>query len=173
MTVQFVLLQNRQRKTRLTKWYTPDYTQKQKQRIMTEIGHMVTTRGKAKCNFIEWRQYTLVYKRYASLYFVLCVDKSDNEILAMELIHQYVEVLDSYFGNVCELDLIFKFDKEHYMLDELILAGSIQETSKREIVRVMKQQMILNKLLMGNNTRKEKTTGISYDSLKFQIVYFN
>lgn len=56
------------------------------------------------------------------------------------MIHQFVEVLDSYFGNVCELDLIFNFDKAHYILDELIMAGAIQETSKREIIRVMKQQ---------------------------------
>eukprot|EP01083_Nonionella_stella_P283006 963193_1 len=129
MVVQFVLLSNRQRKIRLTKWYTPDYNQKQKQRIMSEIGHMVTSRGKAKCNFIEWRRFTLVYKRYASLYFVVCVEKHDNEILSMELIHQYVEVLDSYFGNVCELDLIFNFDKAHYMLNELVLGGAVQETS--------------------------------------------
>jgi len=166
MTVQFVLLQNRQRKTRLTKWYTPDYTQKQKQRIMSEIGHMVTTRGKAKCNFIEWRQYTLVYKRYASLYFVICIDKHDNEILAMELIHQYVEVLDSYFGNVCELDLIFNFDKAHYMLDELILAGSVQETSKREIVRVMKQQDDIEQKIKdergaSKKGRKKKSGGLA------------
>jgi len=123
---------------------------------MSEVGHMVTTRGKAKCNFIEWRQYTLVYKRYASLYFVICIDKDDNEILAMELIHQYVEVLDSYFGNVCELDLIFNFDKAHYMLDELILAGSIQETSKREVVRVMKQQDDIEQKLIDERKQSKK-----------------
>jgi len=48
--------------------------------------------------------------------------------------------LDSYFGNVCELDLIFNFDKAHYILDELVLAGSVQETSKREITKAIKQQ---------------------------------
>ena len=41
----------------------------------------------------------------------MCVEEGTNEILIMELIHQYVEILDSYFGNVCELDLIFNFDK--------------------------------------------------------------
>lgn len=29
----------------------------------------------------------------------------------LELIHLLVEVLDGYFGNVCELDLVFHFDK--------------------------------------------------------------
>eukprot|EP01083_Nonionella_stella_P283005 963192_1 len=140
MTIQFMLLQNRQGKTRLTKWFTPDFNQKTKQRILREIGHMVTSRSKSKCNFIEWRKYTIVYKRYASLFFIICIESGDNEILGMELIHQYVEVLDSYFGNVCELDLIFNFDKAHYMLNELVLGGAVQETSKREIIRCIKQQ---------------------------------
>ena len=71
-----------------------------------------------------------------------------------------MEVLDSYFGNVCELDLIFNFDKAHYMLDELILAGNIQETAKREIVRVIKQQdEIESKILEERKqTKKKKST---------------
>ena len=28
-----------------------------------------------------------------------------------------------YFGNVCELDLIFNFHKAYYILDELLIAG--------------------------------------------------
>jgi hypothetical protein len=52
-----------------------------------------------------------VYKRYASLYFITIVDKDENELIVLELIHTFVEVLDKYFGNVCELDLIFNFHK--------------------------------------------------------------
>ena len=39
------------------------------------------------------------------------VDMNDNELGILELIHLFVEVLDGYFGNVCELDLVFHFDK--------------------------------------------------------------
>ena len=53
----------------------------------------------------------MVYKRYASLYFVMGIDSSDNELITLELVHHFVEVLDRYFGNVCELDLIFNFHK--------------------------------------------------------------
>lgn len=53
----------------------------------------------------------MVYKRYASLYFVMGIDVTDNELITLEVIHHYVEVLDRYFGNVCELDLIFNFHK--------------------------------------------------------------
>lgn len=49
--------------------------------------------------------------RYASLYFLVCVDPTDNELITLEIIHHFVELLDRYFGNVCELDLIFNFHK--------------------------------------------------------------
>ncbi len=78
---------------------------------MREVASMVLTRPSKMCNFMEWRDKKLVYKRYASLYFAACVDKDDNELITLEQIHLFVEVLDSYFGNVCELDIIFNFHK--------------------------------------------------------------
>ena len=47
--------------------------------------------------------------RYASLYFVACIEQTDNELIVLDIIHHFVEVLDRYFSNVCELDLIFNF----------------------------------------------------------------
>ena len=108
--------------------------------------------------------------RYASLFFVAGISKADNELLTLEIIHQYVEVLDRYFGNVCELDIIFNFHKvsrrggwlpgarrrpndgttrhgapplppqAYYILDEIILGGELQETNKREVLRVCAAQ---------------------------------
>jgi len=52
-----------------------------------------------------------VYRRYAGLFFCLCVDANDNELACLEAIHFFVEVLDVFFGNVCELDLVFNFYK--------------------------------------------------------------
>ena len=69
------------------------------------------------CNFIDYKEYKIVYKRYASLYFIAIVDKADNELIILELIHSFVEILDKYFGNVCELDLIFNFHKTYFILD--------------------------------------------------------
>ena len=77
---------------------------------------------------------------YASLYFVIGVDPEDNELNALEIIHHFVEVLDRYFGNVCELDLIFNFHKAYYLLDELIIAGELQESSKKAVLRVCAAQ---------------------------------
>lgn len=40
------------------------------------------------------------FSRYASLYFCCAVENQDNELLTLEIVHRYVELLDKYFGNV-------------------------------------------------------------------------
>ncbi len=65
----------------------------------------------------------------------MCVDKDDNELITLEHIHQFVEILDQYFGNVCELDIIFNFHKAYYLLDELFVSGFMCESSKKEVLR--------------------------------------
>jgi AP-1 complex subunit sigma 1/2 len=59
----------------------------------------------------------------------------ENELLILETIHRYVEVLDKYFGSVCELDIIFNFEKAYFILDELVMAGELQETSKKAVLK--------------------------------------
>ena len=86
-----------------------------------------------------------MYRRYAGLFFCLCVDANDNELACLEAIHLFVEVLDAFFGNVCELDLVFNFykvgpllfpliDEVYAILDEVFLAGEIEETSKEKVL---------------------------------------
>jgi AP-1 complex subunit sigma 1/2 len=55
-------------------------------------------------------------------------------------VHLYVEALDRYFGQVCELDLVFEFHRAHYVLDELVLGGYVAEPSKRAAVRAVAAQ---------------------------------
>ena len=70
----------------------------------------------------------------------------------METIHLFVELLDQYFSNVCELDIVFHFNKVmneiasmsvnnflnisqvYAILDEYIIAGEVQESSKKVIL---------------------------------------
>mmetsp|Transcript_44532 Transcript_44532/g.105533 ORF Transcript_44532/g.105533 Transcript_44532/m.105533 type:complete len:143 (+) Transcript_44532:64-492(+) len=135
--IRFILLQNRQGKTRLSKWYVP-FNSGEKFRIEAEIHRAVVSRDIRNTNFLEYRQYKIIYRRYAGMYFTFCVDMNDNELGVLELIHLFVEVLDSYFGNVCELDLVFHFDKVYQILDELLLAGEVSETSTKNIIGVLK-----------------------------------
>lgn len=148
--IRFFLLQNRQGKTRLSKWYIPpnansdnaastSSTEAEKARIESEVHRLVTARDKKYTNFIEYNNYKLIYRRYAGLFFTIAVDVQDNELSFLETIHLFVELLDAYFSNVCELDIVFNFNKVYTILDEFMLAGEIEETSKREILDRVKQ----------------------------------
>jgi hypothetical protein len=44
-----------------------------------------------------------VYRRYASLFFIAGCASTDNELIALEIVHRYVEQMDKYYGNVCEV----------------------------------------------------------------------
>ena len=93
----------------------------------------------------QFRTYKIIYRRYAGLFFSFCVDTGDNELAYLEGIHLFVEMLDRYFGNVCELDLVFNFHKVYAILDECLLAGEMQETSALVIldrVRELEKQMM-------------------------------
>jgi AP-2 complex subunit sigma-1 len=77
-----------------------------------QVHRLVAPRDqKYQSNFVEFRNNKIVYRRYAGLFFCACVDANDNELAYLEAIHFFVEVLDSFFGNVCELDLVFNFYK--------------------------------------------------------------
>ncbi|CAL5348963.1 unnamed protein product [Camellia sinensis] len=137
--IHFVLLISRQGKVRLTKWYSP-YTQKERTKVVRELSGLILTRGPKLCNFVEWRGFKVVYKRYASLYFCMCINQDNNELEILEIIHHFVEILDRYFGSVCELDLIFNFHKAYYILDEVLIAGELQESSKKTVHRLIDAQ---------------------------------
>ena len=138
LMIQYLLLQNRQGKTRLSKYYRA-YTDDEKHKLEGEIHRLVTTRDPKFTNFVEarphtppraptapahrrralsqYRQYKLIYRRYAGLFFTLCVvrparppaqatlmpldevgtavpqDTTDNELMYFESIHLFVELL--------------------------------------------------------------------------------
>ena len=117
----------------------------EKNKIKEEVHRAVVSRNKKMTNFIEWRAYKVIFKRYAGVYFTLCVDQHDNELSYMEIVHLFVEMLDRYFGNVCELDLVYNFHKVYTILDEFFLAGEVQETSKAVIGARLKAMDELDK----------------------------
>jgi len=91
---------------------------KQKAKIVKDVTQLVLARRTRMCNFLEykgallfllirtyrrqlvWVDSKVVYRRYASLFFVTGISQMDNELITLEIIHRYVEVLDRYFGNV-------------------------------------------------------------------------
>ncbi|CUM64252.1 uncharacterized protein PRCAT00001849001 [Priceomyces carsonii] len=145
MAIQFLLLLSRQGKVRLSKWYQT-VSQKEKSKVTKELTTLILSRRAKMCNVLEYKDSKIVYRRYASLFFIVGIDNGDNELLALEIIHRFVEQMDKMYGNVCELDIIFGFEKAYHILDELLLDGYIQESSKREVLNRVAQEDELENL---------------------------
>ncbi|MEQ2267094.1 AP-1 complex subunit sigma-2 [Xenotaenia resolanae] len=121
--MRFLLLFSRQGRLRLQKWFTA-MSEREKKKIIREMTTMVLARPPRTCNFLQWKDLKIVYKRYASLYFCLGVEDEENELLALEIIHRYVELLDKYFGNVFHSTFMKKFPfKLHIQCQPHILAS--------------------------------------------------
>ena len=50
------------------------------------------------------------------------------------------------FPQVCELDLIFNFEKAYYILDEFLMGGEVLETSKIDIAVAIEDADILQEV---------------------------
>ncbi|XP_048450964.1 AP-3 complex subunit sigma-1 isoform X3 [Rhincodon typus] len=121
------------------------------QQIIRETFHLVSKRDENVCNFLEGGMLIggadnkLIYRHYATLYFVFCVDSSESELGILDLIQVFVETLDKCFENVCELDLIFHVDKVHNILAEMVMGGMVLETNMNEIVTQIDAQSKMEK----------------------------
>jgi AP-1 complex subunit sigma 1/2 len=146
--------------------------------LVRELTTTVLARSPKACNILEIADFRAVYRRYASLFFVVGIDgpttsgngggsaaaataaaavagggengagtttatatttttPGDNELAALATAHLYVEVLDSIFGNVCELDLVFNFHVAHHALDELVVGGIPVEPGRGAAARAV------------------------------------
>ena len=47
---------------------------------------------------------------------------------------------------MCELDIIFNFEKAYFMLDELLIGGEVQETSKKNVLKAIAAQDLLQEV---------------------------
>ncbi|KAL4457979.1 hypothetical protein ABPG75_012844 [Micractinium tetrahymenae] len=130
MTIKFVLLVNKQGQTRVAKYTDSSLTTDERRALEAEIVRKCLTRVDKQCNIVEHRNYKVVYRRYASLFFLMGIDAEENELGILEMIHCMVETLDKWFSNVCELDIMFSLDTTHHIIDEMVANGCIVETNK-------------------------------------------
>lgn len=152
--IKAILVFNNHGKPRLSKFYQY-FNEDMQQQIIKETFQLVSKRDDNVCNFLEGgsliggSDYKLIYRHYATLYFVFCVDSSESELGILDLIQVFVETLDKCFENVCELDLIFHVDKVHYILNELVMGGMVLETNMTEILTRIEDQTKLEKQEAG------------------------
>ena len=87
-----------------------------------------------QCSFVDHGDHRVVYRRYASLFFLVGVDAAENELAALEFIHALVEALDRHFGAVCELDIMFNLETVHYVLDEMVSGGCVVDGCRANVL---------------------------------------
>ncbi|KAJ3822270.1 clathrin adaptor complex small chain-domain-containing protein [Lentinula raphanica] len=136
--IHAVLIFNTSGVPRLTKFYTPVHLSVQT--LVQKIFSLVYPRPATLCNFLdapelepflaqqeEGERWRVVYRNYATLYFVFVIDGAESELGILDLIQVFVQSLDRAFENVCELDLV------HHILAEIIQGGLVLETNVDEI----------------------------------------
>jgi AP-4 complex subunit sigma-1 len=135
MGIKFILMVNKQGQTRLASYYEW-LPVEHRIALESEIIRRCLWRSEYQCSFLEYRGYRIIYRRYASLFFVVAVDgDEENELGILEFIHSLVETMDKYFDSVCELDIMFHIDKAYYIVDEMVANGAIVENNKSNIVK--------------------------------------
>lgn len=61
--MRFLLLFSRQGKLRLQKWFTP-ISEREKKKIIRDMTNMVLARQPRSCNFLDWKDLKIIYKRW-------------------------------------------------------------------------------------------------------------
>ncbi|KAK7814424.1 ap-3 complex subunit sigma [Quercus suber] len=141
--IRSVMVMNTQGKPRLAKFY--DFQGFVLVSLLNvDCDTVLCSRAENVSNFLDAASIfgpdsSLVYKHYATLYFVLVFDSSENELAMLDLIQVFVETLDKCFKNVCELDIVFNYSKIHTILDEMIFGGQVLETSSTELVKAVEE----------------------------------
>merc|ERR1719510_2388324 len=117
---------------------------------------VVITQLKKDRELEEFFDSKLIYRHYATLFFIFLVDQSESELGILDLIQVFVEALDQRFENVCELDIIFHFDDVNYILDEVVMGGMVLETNLKEIIDAVEGMKKYVKTSRSNE-RKNRT----------------
>uniref|UniRef100_A0A671EG40 Actin related protein 2/3 complex inhibitor n=1 Tax=Rhinolophus ferrumequinum TaxID=59479 RepID=A0A671EG40_RHIFE len=124
--IQAIMVFNNHGKPRLVRFYQR-FPEEIQQQIVRETFHLVLKRDDNICNFLEsgsligGSDYKLIYRHYATLYFVFCVDSSESELGILDLI------------------------QVHYILQEVVMGGMVLETNMNEIVAQIEAQNRLEK----------------------------
>ena len=85
-------------------------------------------------------------------------------------------MLDKYFGSVCELDIIFNFEKAYFILDELILGGEMQVWASRimipwyDLLQETSKKAVLSQIEQADKFQEVSFSSRSTFSFQEEIV---
>ena len=150
--IKGVIIVNNHGRPRLVKCYNSNsLSEANSNQIIRKVFSAVSSRPDSFCNYLSspvdifGPNIKLIYRHYATLFFVFAVDGQESDLGILDLIQVFVEALDKCFENVCELDLIFHSDKVHYVLDEIVMGGMVLETNIVQILAAIEDQGKLHK----------------------------
>ncbi len=136
--IKCLLIFNDHGKARLVRFYDETDFETQ-QRILKVLHDIVSSRdATSSCCFhfdnlpvdlFPENEAKVIYRHFASLYFVVVADSAESELGVLDLLQVFVHVLDQCFENICELDIVYHYDRVNYVLDELIMTGMVLETN--------------------------------------------
>ena len=156
--IKGIIIVNNHGKPRLVKFYQNVESEALQQSVIRRVFQQVAARPDSFCNYLEgivpeWGDnIKLIYRHYATLYFVFAVDQQESDLGILDLIQVFVEALDKCFENVCELDLIFHSDRVHYVLDEIVMGGMVLETNIHAVLQSIKDQGKMHQDSLTNTT---------------------
>uniref|UniRef100_A0A3P8VNI0 Adaptor related protein complex 3 subunit sigma 2 n=1 Tax=Cynoglossus semilaevis TaxID=244447 RepID=A0A3P8VNI0_CYNSE len=163
--IKAILIFNNHGKPRLIRFYQY-FTEEMQQQIIRETFHLVSKRDDNVCNFLEGgsliggSDYKLIYRHYATLYFVFCVDSSESELGSLDnnsirrrpqiyaagcMVLHYATAVHLKKTAAVYYCLPFTVLQVHYILQEVVMGGMVLETNMNEIVAQVEVQNRMEK----------------------------
>lgn len=141
--IKAVLIINNQGKPRFARFYA-NISGERQQHIIRHAFEAISSRPSTWSNVIDeptrfGKNIKLVYRVFATLFFVFLVDRAENELAILDLIHVLVESLDRCYKNVCELDIVFNFTKVHQVLNEIVVGGQVLEVTPDDVHQAVQE----------------------------------
>ena len=98
--IKGILIFNNYGKPRLAKFYQGVTGVENQQNVIRQVFQQVHQRSDDWCNYLtgtipEWGDSTkIIYRHYATLYFIFAVDQQESDLGILDLIQVFVEALD-------------------------------------------------------------------------------
>ena len=135
--IKFFLIINRYGETRLAQYYGERPSVKERQKLENEIIHQCVSRNEKYCFCFQYDEFKIVYKRYLAIYCIAGVEEDENEIQIISMFELFFQTLRDYFGDVSEFDILYRMAEVYTVLNEIIMDGTIVETSKSKIIQYL------------------------------------
>ncbi|KAI9315574.1 AP complex, mu/sigma subunit [Dichotomocladium elegans] len=131
--ISFCLIVNRRCQTRFVRYY--DRIPQDPPSFELDVARKCIIRKPGHALFLTIQDCAVVYRVYASLYFIIGYPQgTENEFAILELIQNCVEAMNTYFEGVTELDIVCNLEKVHMIMEEIITKGVISETNQARML---------------------------------------